>query len=212
MGPYWRFVMPDDSLRGRCAPRLAHWHRHINHIQAPPLLRAWLIDQGSLTARLVARSSQFEVQKISQQTGLCWSDEFAAVGLCGRTKVHVREVLLRCDSQAAVYAHTVMPLHANASQWPLFRSLGNRSLGSTLFSDPQVRRGALEFARLAPAHPAMQRAWQLTGLSQCQTQSLFARRSLFYRRGAVLLVTELFLPALRALQPVAGLHVNNEFN
>ena len=204
--------MPDEVGRSRCASRLAHWHQHINHVQAPAELRPWLLDQGSLTARLIAHSNHFQVQKISQRTGLCWWDEFEAVGLSRRAKVHGREVLLRCDSQAAVYAHTVMPLDANASQWPLFRSLGNRSLGSTLFNDAQVRRGALAFARLTPSHPAMRRARQLTGLNQCATGSLFARRSLFYRCGAVLLVTELFLPVVWSLRPVTGLHVNNEFN
>lgn len=204
--------MPAEIQRSRCACRPAHWHSHINHVQAPALLRPWLTDQGSLTARLMAHSSQFQVQKINQQTGLCWQDEFQALGLPKRAKVQGREVLLRCDSQPAIYAHTVMPLHANASQWPLFRTLGNRSLGSTLFSDPQVRRGSLQFARLTPSHPAMQRARELTGLRVCGTASLFARRSLFYRHGAVLLVTELFLPAVWALQPVTVLQVNYECN
>ena len=204
--------MPAETDRMRCAPRMAHWHPHINHVQAPARLWPWLTDQGSLTARLIAHSHRFQVQKISQQTGLCWQDEFQAVGLPKRAIVHGREVLLRCDGQAAIYAHTVMPLYANASQWPLFHTLGNRSLGSTLFSDPQVRRGALAFARLAPSHPAMRRARLLTGLNDCGTRHLFARRSLFYRRGAVLLVTELFLPAVWALQPVTVLQVNNECN
>lgn len=194
--------MPTESERSRCAPTLAHWHDHINHVQAPAAIRPWLTDQGSLTARLIACSSEFGVQKIRQHTGLCWHDETQPVGLLRRSKVYEREVLLRCDGQNVVYAHTVMPMQANASQWPLFRTLGNRSLGSTLFHDPQVRRGTLQFARLAPTHPAMQRVTQLTGLSGLtgsRTQSLFARRSLFYRRGAVLLVTELFLPAVWAL-------------
>jgi chorismate--pyruvate lyase len=105
-----------------------------------------------------------------------------------------------------VYAHTVLTLKSTASQWPLFRTLGNKSLGSTLFGDPQVVRGALQYARLQPNHPAMQRAHHLTrqnlgGETNSQFfHPLFARRSLFFRRGGVMLVTELFLPAVAQLK------------
>ena len=164
-------------------------------------MRHWLTDPGSLTAKLIAHSAQFRVHRIAQQTELCWHDESAQLGLPKAGKVHAREVLLRCDEQAVVYAHTILPLTANASQWPLFRTLGNKSLGSTLFGDPQVVRGAMQFARLQPNHPAMRRAYGLitahTDPVQRQFgQPLYARRSLFYRRGGIMLVTELFLPQI----------------
>ncbi len=175
-------------------PVAAQWHTHVNHVQAPAWLRHWLADSGSLTAKLMAHSKTFRVQRISQQRNTCWADEFDAIGLAKASKAHTREVLLRCDEVATVYAHTILPLSSTASQWPLFRTLGNKSLGSTLFGDPQVVRGALQFARLAPNHPAMRRAQALTG---CITNhALFARRSLFYRRGGIMLVTELFLPSV----------------
>ena len=183
-------------------PACAHWHHHVNHVNAPAALRHWLTDRGSLTAKLIAHSNQFRVQRICQKTETCWTDEFASIGLPRPTKVHAREVLLRCDERATVYAHTVMPLDANATQWPLFRTLGNRSLGSTLFKDPRVIRGPMQFARLAPDHPAMRRALALTEPESGPhwriqfERSLFARRSLFFRRSGVMLVTELFLPNL----------------
>ena len=58
---------------------------------------------------------------------MCLRDEFAALALPRVMQVTEREVLLRCDERAVVYAHTVMPLNATASHWPLFASLGNRS-------------------------------------------------------------------------------------
>jgi chorismate lyase len=200
----WRFVMHDNtSIKHRFAPRFARWHNHVNHVQAPIDLQHWLTDPGSLTAKLITHSSRFRVQRVFQQRDFCWADEYTAIGLNQRGKAHTREVLLRCDEQPVVYAHTVLPLHSNATQWPLFRTLGNKSLGSTLFGDPQVVRGAMQFARLQPNHPAMRRAHGLIHTTPCHDrqfdQPLFARRSLFFRRGGVMLVTELFLPSVAQL-------------
>lgn len=153
-------------------------------------MRHWLTEPGSLTAKLIARSASFRVQRVYQQHDFCWADDYAAIGLNKIEKVHAREVVLRCDEVPTVYAHTVLPLNSNASQWPLFKTLGEKSLGSILFNDRQVRRGALQFARLQSNHPAMQRARKIVNFDE----PLLARRSLFYRRGGVMLVTELFLP------------------
>lgn len=175
-------------------------------------MRHWLTDRGSLTAKLISHSNRFRVQRVFQHHDFCWGDEFAAIGLTKPGKVHAREVLLRCDEQAAVYAHTVLPLHATSSQWPLFKTLGNKSLGSTLFNDRLVVRGTIQYARLQPNHPAMRRAHYLIKAElsdetrQQFTRPLFARRSLFFRRGGVMLVTELFLPAIAGLSARAGQH------
>jgi len=183
------------------ALKIARWHNHINHVQAPKNIRAWLTETGSLTAKLIAHSTNFRIQRIYQQRAYCWFDEFEAIGLHKVSKVVAREVLLRCDGIPAVYAHTVTPINSNASQWPLFKTLGEKSLGTTLFQDPQVKRGRLQFARLSPNHPAMQRARLLTQheIDAKFDQPLFARRSLFFRRGGVMLVTELFLPNIAQL-------------
>ena len=88
-------------------------------------------------------------------------------------------------------------MSATATDWPLFSSLGERSLGSTLFYDPLVKRGELEFARMRPGHPLAQRARAALGVSD--TQILYARRCLYRRRQGTLLVTEVFLPAVLEL-------------
>lgn len=208
----WRFVM--HAKCQKCSPRASRWHDHVNHVQAPKAFQHWLTDRGSLTAKLIASSNAFRVQRIFQQPDFCWGDEYAAIGLSRPTKVHTREVLLRCNGRPAVFAHTVMPLDSNASQWPLFRTLGNKSLGSTLFGDPQVVRGAMQYARLHPNHPAMQRAMRLTRPElndmeqQKFTRAMFARRSLFFRRGGVMLVTELFLPTIEQLSSKLNIKSN----
>ena len=181
---------------------LAHWHTVLPRTAPPMELREWLINRDSLTQRLIARCGSFRVECLHQHASACLADECTALGLPRRTQVMEREVLLRCDDVAVVYAHTVLPLTATARQWPHFASLGNRSLGTTLFQDPQVQRGALQFAQLRANHPLMRRIRQLQ-LPQTEASALFARRSRFTRHGSSLLVTEVFLPTLFAqLRPL----------
>jgi chorismate--pyruvate lyase len=81
----------------------------------------------------------------------------------------------------------------------LFNALGERSLGSTLFYDPLVTRGALEYARIRAGHPLMQRARAALGVGE--DTILYARRCLYRRHRGTLLVTEVFLPAVLDLAP-----------
>jgi chorismate--pyruvate lyase len=177
---------------------VAKWHDHVNAVHASPVMANWLTHRASLTARLVARCQQFRVQRLHQSLSICLADEFAAIGLPRPVKVVEREVLLRCDERAVVYAHTVVPTSANASQWPLFASLGEKSLGTTLFSDPLVERGDLSFAKLRHSHPLMKRIAALQVLQE-PVNCLYARRSVFKRKAGCLLVTEVFLPGIRQL-------------
>jgi chorismate--pyruvate lyase len=179
--------------------RQAVWHSHVNALAAPHPVRAWLTADGSLTARLTAHSSAFRVQRLHQRTAICLADEARAIGLPRPGRVLEREVLLRCDGAPVVFAHTVVPMSATAADWPLFNALGERSLGSTLFYDPRVQRGELEFARIRAGHPLLQRAQAALGVSG--DTPLYARRCLYRRRRGSLLVTEVFLPAVLELSP-----------
>jgi chorismate--pyruvate lyase len=183
--------------------RQARWHAHVNAVGAPAAMRDWLTADGSLTARLTAHSASFRVQRLHQRTAKCLFDEARVIGMQRPGRVWEREVLLRCDDQPVVFAHTVVPMSATASDWPLFNALGERSLGSTLFYDPQVTRGALEFARIRAGHPLMQRARAALGGDE-QTV-LYARRCLYRRHRGTLLVTEVFLPSVLQL----SVHTHN---
>jgi len=177
--------------------RRARWLAHPDGVHASPAMRDWLATPGSLTARLIAHSRQFRVQKLRQATNLCLADEAAAIGLPRPQRVWEREVLLRCDGQPVVFGHTVVPMSATAQDWPLFSALGERSLGTTLFYDPRVQRGQLEFARIRPGHPLLTRvlaAMKDDGLRSNATY--YARRCVYRRRQGLLLVTEVFLPAV----------------
>ena len=179
--------------------RQAQWQPHVLALNAPSAYVPWLMEGGSLTARLKAHSHNFRVQCLHQRVARCLSDEAVAIGMHRPGRVWEREVLLRCDNTPAVFGHTVVPMSANASDWPLFSTLGERSLGTTLFGDPLVQRGVLEFARLREGHPLAQRARAALGANAPQDQILYARRCLYQRRQGTLLVTEVFLPSVLEL-------------
>jgi chorismate--pyruvate lyase len=102
-----------------------------------------------------------------------------------------------------VFGHTVVPRHCTASDWPLFSALGERSLGTTLFYDPRVERGQLEFARLRAGHPLVGRVRAAAG--GLEETVYYARRCVYRRRQGLLLVTEVFLPEVLELVASAPL-------
>lgn len=181
---------------------VARWSTHVNAVHPTPAIRNWLTAGGSLTARLMAHSASFRVKRIRQARGLVMIDEQVALHMSRRMQVQQRNVALVCDGIPVIFAHTSVPLSATATDWPLFGSLGERSLGSTLFGDPRVQRGSLEFARLSRRHPMVRRLHRALG--DISATPLFARRCLYRRGRGVLLVSEIFLPAIVAL----ALHPN----
>ena len=184
--------------------RRARWLAHPDGVGAGAAMRDWLTTSGSLTARLIAHSRQFRVQKLRQAGNLCLADEARAIGLPRPERVWEREVLLRCDGEPVVFAHTVVPMSATATDWPLFSALGERSLGTTLFYDPLVQRGQLEFARIRPGHPLLARLRAaLKGDGPRSDTVYYARRCIYRRRQGLLLVTEVFLPAVLNLAAAA---------
>ena len=192
----------------------AHWHRHANGVDPSAAMRGWLTDRVSLTVKLIAHSRHFRVHRLRQAHGMCLADEAAAVGMARRVQVRERDVLLECDGVPVVFAHTIVPLRSNASDWPFFSTLGERSLGTTLFGDPRVRRGALQYARLPARHPLARRAIAATGNGASQSsdrplnQPLYARRCLYRRKNGLLLVTEVFLPAIAHVRAPRGMNAD----
>ena len=96
----------------------ARWVAHANGVNPSPAMRNWLTDRISLTIKLIAKSNRFRVQRLRQARGMSLHDEFAMLGMARPGCVQEREVLLRCDERPVVYAHTIVPLNATASDWP----------------------------------------------------------------------------------------------
>ncbi|MCB1930000.1 MAG: chorismate lyase [Rhodocyclaceae bacterium] len=173
-------------------------------LRAPPrraettALRPWLRDQGSLTARIRARCRDLQVRVLAQRLCVPHRDEARLLGLRRGELAWLREVVLIADGRPVVYARSVLPRHNLRGGWRLFADIGNRPLGAALFADPRIRRAPLRVRRIDRRDPRLARA----GLAGVDTGAvLWARRSVFRRRGRALLVCEVFLPAIMDLHP-----------
>ncbi len=166
-------------------PPRRHWQLHPS-----PLIRDWLLEEGSLTARLVALSEgDFRVELLAQYWGRPAVEEARRLRLHPGRFALIREVALLGHGQPWVRARSVLPASSLTGAGRRLRKLGNRSLGHLLFRDPTLRRGDIEVARLG----------QPEGL-------VFARRSHLVYHGRPLLVAECFLPALFTATESAGPH------
>ncbi len=151
-----------------------------------------LTHRGSLTKRLKAQCTQFRVKVLRQELGRPLEDERALLGLRQGELAWIREVLLCNGDVPLVFAHSILPRAHVRGAWNLFAGLGARPLGEVLFTDPRVARQALHFKNLSARHPLYRRLGSNPRIA-AQARLLPARRSLFYRYGRSLLVTEVFL-------------------
>ena len=176
----------------------------------PAALRPWLHDQGSLTQRIQQRCDQFAVKPVRSGLARVAYDEAALLGIAPHRLAWSREVFLYADGQPVVFAHSTCASEHLRGAWQAMRGLGNRSLGSLLFTHPLVIRQPLHFKALRAHHPlhvgrvlTRQVYREPVGLKpdlQDAPSPLWARRSLFTLHGAPLLVTEVFLPEILKLK------------
>lgn len=158
-------------------------------------LRRWLQASGSLSARLAATGETFSVQVLAQGRQPLTLDESRALGLGGRRMGYAREVVLRVDDRALVFARSVTAHSDSLGAWRAVRGLGSRPLADVLFKRSGILRAPLAYSQL-PRQGASQRhvasAWQAATGQALKHQALPARRSVFTRHGAALLVMEVF--------------------
>ncbi|GIX28897.1 MAG: putative chorismate pyruvate-lyase [Burkholderiales bacterium] len=164
----------------------------------PGAYRGWLLDRGSLTARLRRACAAFRVQPLAQGFALPLPDERERLRLRPRERALVREVFLYCAEVPVVFAHSVAARRDLNGPWRWLSRLGDQPLGEALFTDPRVRRTPLEFSRLRPGDGLFRRAAARLAV---RPPELWARRSLFRLEERPLLVTEVFLPGVLQLRP-----------
>ena len=153
-----------------------------------PVWWSWVASTDSLTARLIAAGDpqRFSVRLLHQGIGFPYVDEAAALSLPPRRYAWLREVALCLDDTPWVVARSVAPLAELRGQ--RLERLGERSLGSWLFQQPDLRRGPIEVTRQMPRFVAASSRW--------------GRRSCFRHGGLSLLVQEYFLTSMAdALEP-----------
>jgi len=170
-----------------------NWRRPQKRLM-PANLAAWLTDNSSLTRLLQSHNQyDFSVQKLGHYWMRPLPDESLFLERPMTEIAYQREVQLMDGEQANVYARTVIPLSTFQAMKHSFSSLGNKPLGELLFTDPTVRRGDIQIARLQ----AGQWLYETALLDEDERpDELWGRRSLFYIQGKALLVNEIFLPNL----------------
>lgn len=171
-------------------------------------LGRWLQASGSLSARLAASGTVFSVQVLRQGRMPLTQDEARALGVVGPCVGYVREVLLRVDGVSVVFARSVTEHAHSLGAWRSVRGLGTRPLANVLFTRSGITRQAMQYRQFSP-HSALLR--QVQQLCPEVPRSLSARRSVFLRQGAPLMVMEVFIAPQGNWQwPVAVWQVTNQ--
>ena len=156
--------------------------------QMPENLGPWLIDNGSLTRKLVALSKdQFKVQVLRQELATPGAAEANALKMTQQTPVMIREVVLKGRGRPWVFARSILPMTTMTGRLAGLRTLSNQPLGELLFQDPSMTREPLEAACL----PA--RILSVPAALAAGDEPLWARRSVFFLDQKPLLVSEVFL-------------------
>lgn len=168
-------------------------------------LRDWLLDEGSLTARLKTCSTTFQLKVIGEQQQLCSPAEACSLIKAG-DPVLVREVLLYCDDIPQVFARSLLPLSSLTGKEQVLGNLGQQPLGQVLFNNPSLQRNRLELSSFANDSNVVKLAKSLIMNDSTLDDAigtdfiLWGRRSIFMLENKPLMVAEVFLPNAFAYQ------------
>lgn len=145
-------------------------------------LQAWLLDSGSFIQRLKQNNLRPQIVVLRQAWLLPEPAEAVCLNLGSRQAVFVREVEIREGRRPLMFARTVIPAKALTGRERLLAHLGTRSLGSVLFSYPDLVRSPFDFT--------------LCRLPQYASSELWERQSVFTINAKLILLREIYLPDL----------------
>lgn len=160
----------------------------------PADIAPWLFEHGSLTKRILLHcKNTFRVEVLSQKWQRPMLNEALRLEAHPEHYALIREVLLYCGETPWVFARSVLPYSTLTGRRRFLGKLGNRPLGEILFSDPTIKRDALEIAKINKGQRMYNGATQhLIELPEY----VWGRRSVFYLHKKPLLVNEVFLPSI----------------
>ena len=190
-----------SALRRSHAPE-PRWRNaaHYTTETLAPALRPWLIDDGSLTARLKSSGrGEFSVQRLYQGWEVPRQSERDLLGIGHRQLALVREVALLLDGKPVVFARSVFPVSSLEGKLAHLRRLQNKSLGAILFKHPRMRRSPFELALIAGNSGYLPESLH-------QAQPAWGRRSRFDIAGKPLLVSEVFMAGFSPWRARLPLH------
>lgn len=143
--------------------------------------KQWLIDSGSLTARLKkAFSGDFRVEVLFHDWDQPTAQERQFLDMAEDEQASIREVLLICNGEPMVFARSILPASSLEGKNKTLLTLKDKPLGEFLFAQPDLKRGLIE----------------ITQTSDRNGQTVWGRRSRFTLDNKPLAVCEYFLPAL----------------
>ncbi len=157
-----------------------HWY-HADTLPwpIPPAWKNWLMDAGSLTARLKKSwPGQFQVDVLFHDWDRPTLDERRFLEMEDREQASIREVTLLCNGQPRIFARSILPASSLEGKNRQLLFLKDRPLGEFLFSQPDLVRGPIELTRL-----------------NYNNEEIWGRRSRFTLDNKPLAVCEYFLPA-----------------
>lgn len=148
-----------------------------------PVARSWLTERGSLTLRLRQHYPELAVRVLGEGPSYLLPDEAQRLGLAHGSPAWVREVTLHALGLELVAARSVIPHWSPDNPWYEVQRLGARALGELLFNDTVLERSDFEFM--------LGVGWRRHGSAPSELR--LARRCLYHRQAAPLLLTERFL-------------------
>ena len=172
--------------RVRCEPR---WQplAQMSNGELPQRVRRWLLDDGSLTGRLIEQArGPFRVCRLTQGWQVPLPSEQRLLGIPPRQVAIIREVALQQGPLTVVFARSVLPISSLTGRLAHLRRLRNRPLGAILFSNAGMRRSPFELARIDGDSDYLP-------VSLHQDESAWCRRSRFNLEGGSVMVSEVFL-------------------
>lgn len=154
--------------------------------------RGWLQERGSLTERLRHQWGDVAVQLLDEGLASPLPHESARLQQAPTTPAWVRCVLLVCQNQPRVYARTVIPNWTAHNPWAEVQRLGRQPLGELLFRLPHLQRSGFEWGP-GFTWPHAEHWASPAGAQTRPAPEPLARRCVFVREQAPLLLTEVFL-------------------
>jgi chorismate lyase len=157
----------------------------LHALALPAPLNDWMRERGSLTQRLRAHWGDVSVQPLDEGLGTPLAHEAARAGALAGAPTWLRCVVLVCQGKPRVYARTVIPAWGPHNPWEAVQRMGRQPLGELLFQLPDLQRSAFEWN--------LGLDWPHATHRPGATAPAPARRCVFMRAGAPLLLTEVFL-------------------
>lgn len=172
----------------------SEWRRADDSViqQLPYKVAEWVAEFGSLTQKLSNYVDSVRLDLLKEGVERATDSESDKLGIDHQELSQIREVILFGPSVPWIYARTIMP----ATKGQLIVELGQKPLGSILFTSSELRRVSLELVQLTQGHRLYDAALQQTNL-EISPDYLWARRSMWVSdtdSAQKLLLLEVFLP------------------